>query len=52
MAASPTQLNVYPPRDLRDAIKALADEERRSLSQMFVILAEEGIKARKERANG
>lgn len=37
---------VRPPQDVRDAIQAEADRERRSLSQMALILIEEALQAR------
>ncbi len=38
---------VYMPPPIREQLKRIADEERRSLSVMALLLVEEGIKARK-----
>lgn len=41
-----TQIALYPSDELADAVRALADTERRTVSQMAAVLLEEALDAR------
>lgn len=50
MPAKIPKLGIYLPEKLKQVIQELAESERRSMSQMAVILLEEAIAVRKAKA--